>query len=302
MTETFHVRVQMGIKPGSRIERLRISAGSMVPDLASGLSTSTPDKISVTRMNLVYNGNAIFRYGQIPEMYQNITLGQMGIMKDSLIICILSSAGPASEKTQEQKEIEALGADESEVGKENLKIVLTCEFKKRPFGFAVWANAQGKNAIVTKVAGANALKLGIQIGFVVYKCNDELVYGQPHDTVLELLKTTPTPLSLKFADLGEEYTCAFTQKPLGFTVIQDREENNAKVSKINTRAAQNLGVLIGSYVVGVNTVKVFGMKHKAIIAEINRASFPINIIFRHPPPLLMLAPRSRRKGRTGGKR
>merc|ERR1719373_104930 len=249
-------------------------------------------------MNLVYNGKAIFRYGQIPEQYQGVTLGQIGIMKDSVIICILSSAAPASEKTQEQKENEALGTDESEVGKENLKIVLTCEFKKRPFGFAVWANAQGKNAIVTKVAGANALKLGIQIGYVVYNCNGEKVYGRPHDEVLELLKTTKCPLKLEFADLAQAYVCAFTAKPLGFTVIQDREENNAKVSKINTRAAQNLGVLIGSYVVGVNNVNVFGKKHKQIIAEINKASFPINIKFRHPPALLMLAPRQRRRKKS----
>lgn len=280
----------MGIQQGSKITTIEITRDHEIAHFAQILSDQ--EGVPVGRMNLVFNGKAFYRYGKIPEEYKNHHPSALGIMKGSVVICILSSGVPEAEKTEEQRANDNIGMEEAD--KQDHQIVLTCQFKKRPFGFAVWANAQGKNAIVTKVAGSNALSLGIQIGYVVYICNKERVYGRPHDEVLELLKTTPCPLVLQFADLGEEYTCAFTSKPLGFTVIQDREENNAKVSKINTRAAQNLGVLIGSYVVGVNMEKVFGMKHKAIIGSINRAQFPINIIFRHPPPLLMLAPRARR--------
>jgi len=291
---TFTVRV--GISSKSESYPMTMDVEKTSNDLINFIGKSR--NVAVKRLTVVFNGKAICRYGVIPPVLQGVNLGDLSIADGSELICIVSGeAAPSGQQTMEQKAVDKVSQEPEQAT--TLDVVMTCVFEKRPFGFAVWANAQGKNAIVTKVAGANALKLGIQIGYVVYVCNGELVYGKPHDEVLELLKTTPCPLKLRFADLGEEYTCAFTSKPLGFTVIQDREENNAKVSKINTRAAQNLGVLIGSYVVGVNSEKVFGTKHKAIINYINGAQFPINIIFRHPPPLLMLAPRSRRARRKG---
>lgn len=278
-------KVQIGVGESSETQKLLINSNLSIDELKKKISADQEKEPS--SCNIIWNGKKL-KNG-------DMLLGEMGITEGSRLIIIFSSTKPIDQQTkQEREETRIVEPMRPESEKEH-KIVLACTFESRPFGFAVWANAHGKNAIVTKVAGTNALKLGIQIGYVVYNCNNVKVYGRPHDEVLELLKTTKCPLYLEFADLGDEYTCSFTAKPLGFTVIQDREENNAKVSKINTRAAQNLGVLIGSYVVGVNQTAVFGQKHKAIISHINRASFPINIRFRHPPPLLMLAPRRQRK-------
>lgn len=288
MDQDITVKAQIGVGGGnSQVLDVRTSKNSRFEDLRSSIAQS--QDVNPSRVTCIWNGDVITDMNGI--------LGDFGVTNGSKFIFIVSSrTGVHSE--QDQKVI-TTHTPANDSGDGDLKIVLRCSFESRPFGFAVWANASGKNAIVTKVAGANALQLGIQIGYVVYNCNGEKVYGRPHDEVLELLKTTKCPLKLEFADLAQAYVCSFTAKPLGFTVIQDREENNAKVSKINTRAAQNLGVLIGSYVVGVNNVNVFGRKHKAIIAEINKANFPINIKFRHPPALLMLAPRQRRRKKSG---
>merc|ERR1719204_1316625 len=239
--------------------------------IAKHQSTAT-DTIDASRVTLIWNGQNLKK--------DDMPINQLGMISKSRIIGIISRGGKPSVSVAEEKEPAP-------------DIVLRCQFNKRPFGFAVWANADGKNAIVTKVAGAGALELGIQIGYVVYSCNLKPVYGKPHDEVLELLKKTKCPLDLQFADLGEQYDCDFDKKPLGFTVIQDREENNAKVSKINTREAQDHGVKIGSYIVKVNDTSCFGWKHLEIIQLINKSSFPMTITYRHPPPLLMLSPRKR---------
>jgi len=293
--DSVNIDVQVGVGADQKITSYTIANNTKLIALKNEIANDNNKDIS--QLNLIFMGK------KIAHNESSLILSDIGITNGSRLICIFSSGKKPENMTQTEKsrdeKLMAIGQTNSADPPAEHKIVLSCRFDSRPFGFAVWANAQGKNAIVTKVAGANALSLGIQIGYVVYTCNDEPVFGRPHDEVLELLKTTKCPLKLEFADLGEEYTCSFTAKPLGFTVIQDREENNAKVSKINTRAAQNLGVLIGSYVVGVNNVSVFGKKHKSIIAEINRAQFPINIRFRHPPPLLMLAPRQRRQRKKG---
>lgn len=286
----------MGLKDNSRKVDLQLKSHGVM-EMAKQLSRE--QSIPVERMNLIFNGNAFLQKGKITvrtaatvDGAVDASVQDVKMAHGSVIICILSSGETEDKMTSEEKANDNLGAAEEDTG--DHRIVLRTQFNKRPFGFAVWANAQGKNAIVTKVAGQKALELGIQIGYTVSHLNGTKVYGFAHDVVLEKLKTTQTPLTLDFVDLGEEYTCAFKSKPLGFTVIQDREENNAKVSKINTRAAQDLGVKIGSYIVVVNTNKVFGSKHKALVNGINVAKFPIMITFRHPPALLMLAPRSRR--------
>jgi len=173
--------------------------------------------------------------------------------------------------------------------------VLECEFKSRPFGFAVWANDKGENGIVTKVDGKEALDLGILIGYCVYKVNDQCVFNKPHKKVLSCLKNSSCPLRITFLDLGQEYTIAFKTKPLGFTVIQDKEDNNAKVCKINMRAAALGGVKIGSYITAVNNKLVFGMKHRDILSIISQSLFPINLRFRRPPKLSKRDRKSRKK-------
>jgi len=260
--------VQIGLPPKTSLFDIGTRSSETVGRLKALIANHK--QTTADRVTLIWNGKKLD--------HNDRPIANLGMMSKSKIIAILSSK-PASPPEPEQPE--------------KPKIVLTCKFNKRPFGFAVWANADGKNAIVTKVAGKQALQLGIQIGYVVDSCNGEEVYGKPHDEVLDLLKTTECPLTLKFADLGEQYECQFKKKPLGFTVIQDREENNAKVSKINTREAQDHGVKIGSYIVKVNDTSCFGWKHLEIIQLINKSSFPMTITYRHPPPLLMLSPRKR---------
>jgi len=229
---------------------------------------------------LIFNGATLVN--------PDVTMEDMGITNGSMLFCIISKVkGREIEQPQPNDE-------DAQYKDDKVEPILDCEFKSRPFGFAVWANEKGENAIVTKVAGKNALALGIQIGYCVYKVNNQTVFNKKHNEVLDCLKNTDCPLRITFLDLGREYTIAFKTKPLGFTVIQDREENNAKVSKINTRGAAMVGVKIGSYVVAVNNEPVFGKKHRDIIKIINQAHFPINLRFRRPPKLLMVSRKNKR--------
>merc|ERR1719204_1165834 len=114
----------------------------------------------------------------------DIALVDLGICNESMIICIISK--------EKGRNIEQLVGDEEErkYMEDVAEPVLECKFEKRPFGFAVWANEKAENAIVTKVAGKDALRLGIKIGFCVYRVNDQIVFNKTHKEVLDYLKNT----------------------------------------------------------------------------------------------------------------
>jgi len=231
---------------------------------------------------LIYNGKSL----KNPDL----TLTDHGICNDSMIICIISK--------ETGRGIELLGVEEKEevhCSAETLEKAVECEFWEKPLGFAVWANEMGENAIVTKVSGKFALMMGVKIGYCVYKLNGKLMFHRKHNDVLDHLKHVKCPVIISFVDLGQEYAITFQMKPLGFTVSQDRDENNAKVSKINTGTANALGVQIGAHVVGVNGHDVFGMKHDQIVTLINKAGFPITIKFRHTPKLMQVRRNTRMK-------
>jgi len=192
-----------------------------------------------------------------------------------LIICIISK--------NTGREIEALFGDEEEEKKVQ-DIACEIDFYTRPFGFAIWANEFGKNAIVTKVSMRSTIQRGVRIGYCVYKVNDTIVLGMEHKEVLNHLKKLDCPVRIQFIDRGFEQTLMFNRKPLGFTVVQDKQLTNAKVIKTEDTAA-SMGVKIGSHIVSVNDQQVFGMLHKDICIIINKAKFPIKLTFRMPPKL-----------------
>jgi len=218
-----------------------------------------------------------------PLRFPDITLSDHGICNGSMIICIISK--------ETGRDIEKLmGFDKQEKSEDDLEMALTCQFWSRPFGFAVWANEKGENAIVTKVSGEDAIMLGIKIGYCVYKVNGTQVLNMKHDVILDYLKNLECPLRITFLDLGDEYTITFQAKPLGFTVVPDQEDRNAKVSKNNTKESVNLGVKVASHIVEVNGQDVFGLKHQEILSVINKKdAFPLEIIFRRPPKLLLVS-------------
>lgn len=279
--------IRVGISADSPKFDLVMQKTDTVKKLRDEIATSPTVQCLPEQVIMVFNGSRL----NIDSM-GDFKLANLGFTDDSMVIVIISKSGGKVAKEQEN-----IGLTKDQQKKDaDLTEALTATFDSRPFGFAVWANASGRNAIVTKVAKENALKLGIKIGYVVWKCNGESLFGRPHDEALGKLKNTPCPLDLTFADLGTEYQPVFKQKPLGFTVIQDREEKNAKVSKINTSKAQQMGIMIGSYIVKINDTECFGWKHKEIIKTINKAKFPLKLTLRHPPPLLMVAgSRSKKK-------
>jgi len=281
MSDLITVRIQVGVNKHKRFSKT-VPQDSTVDDLRRIIRRNADLGISPSDgVVLISNGQSLKN--------PSITLADLGVCNDSLIICIISK--------ETGREIEQLLSDEEDTKYQDERVipVLECEFTSRPFGFAVWANERGENAIVTKVAGKNALDLGVQIGYCVYKVNDLLVFNQSHEEVLGYLKNMRCPLRVTFIDLGREYTIAFQSKPLGFTVVQDREGNNAKVSKINKKKAVDAGVKIGSYVTAVNNLYVFGLGHRKIISIINKASFPIVLRFRRPPKLLIVSSSRKKK-------
>jgi len=228
---------------------------------------------------LISNGKAL----KNPDL----TLTDHGICNDSMIICIISK--------ETGRDIELLFGEEKEEVQQNVEMLetaLECKFQEKPFGFAVWANEMGDNAIITKVSGKYALSVGVKIGYCIYKLNNKLMYNRKHNDVLDDLKSVKCPVTISFLDLGQEYVITFPSKPLGFSVTHDKDENNAKVSKINKGTAVALGVKIGSHLIGVNDHDVFGMNYHRIIAFINKAGFPITIKFRQTPKLLLVRSKS----------
>jgi len=213
----------------------------------------------------------------------DLTLSDHGICNDSMIICIISK--------EMGRDIELLTGEEKEevqVNDQILEKVFECKFEEKPFGFAVWANEMGDNAIVTKVSGEHALKAGVKIGYCVYKLNNKHMFNRKHNDVLDDLQRVKCPATILFLDLGLEYVITFQTKPLGFSVTPDNNENNAKVTKLNTRTAVSLGVQVGSHIIGINDQYVFGMKYLQILFHINKAGFPITIRFRRTPKMLLV--------------
>jgi len=291
MSDLITVRIQMGVDDPTRF-RKSVPQDLTVDDLKQIIRVDQ-EIASSDGVVLISNGQRL----KNPDL----TLIDLGICNDSMIICIISK--------EKGRNIEQLVSDEEEqkYREDHVEPVLECLFEKRPFGFAVWANEKAENAIVTKVAGENALTLGIKIGFCVYRVNDQVVFNKTHKDVLECLKTTRCPLRVTFIDLGREYTITFHAKPLGFTVVQDKEENNAKVSKVNFQTAGQEAIRVGSYILAVNNEKVYGLKHRDIIMLINSARFPLSITFRQVPKLLTVfrnkkSPKVRKKDEKNKKK
>jgi len=280
MSELITVRVQIGVNEPTRFSK-KVPSNFTVDEFRE---LQREDQHIDARFGivLIYNGAKL----SVPD----VTLDELGICNDSLIICIISK--------NTGREIEALFGDEDNKD-DDLKVVCDLTFYTRPLGFSVWGNEKGEDAIVTKVSRRSTIHRGVKIGYCVYKINDTVVLGKRHKEVLSLLKKTPCPFRVDFIDLGMEETLIFQTKPLGFTVIQDKECTNAKVCKTNEWAAKK-GVKIGSHIVSVNGEQVFGMNHMDICETINNAEFPIKLAFRMPPLLRAMSIKDRLTGRNKG--
>jgi len=272
MVDLITVRIQVGLDKRIQFSK-KVPQDSTVDDMRRIIRLH--QKIdSSDGVVLISNGQSL----KNPD----ITMADLGICNDSMIICIISK--------EKGRDIEMLIGDKEETPhKDNrMEPVLECVFVTRPFGFAVWPDEKGENAIIVKVARKTALQYGIQIGYCVYKVNNTIVFDRKHNEVLHFLKAITCPVRITFLDMGHEYTMIFQGKPLGFTVVHDKESNNARVSKINRKNPAEKGLKIGSYVISVNDKHVFGMRHTKIIECINDAQFPIRLKFRFPPKLLMV--------------
>lgn len=270
MSEIISVRIQMGVENPTRFSE-KVEQYLTVDDVRRFIRVKH-NIDSSDGVVLIWNGQSL----KNPDS----TMADLGICNDSLIICIVSK--------ETGREIEQLIEDDEEAKykDDQREPAVVCQFVSRPFGFAIWANEKAENAIVTKVGGKPALEQGIKIGYCVYKVNDECVFNKRHTDILDLLKHADCPIKVSFIDLASEYTILYKSKPLGFTVIQDREGNNARVRKINKVKEGVETPKIGSYVTAINGKDVFGTNHKDIVKIINDAGFPLEVHFRHSPKLL----------------
>jgi len=272
MVDLITVRIQMGLD-----KRIRFS--KTVPQ-----NSTVDDMRQIIRLhNKIDSGDGVVLISNGESLKNpDITLADLGICNDSMIICIISK--------EKGRDIEKLigNNQESQYKDNRMEPVLECEFDSRPFGFAVWPDEKGNNAIIVKVSSETTLQHGIQIGFCVYKVNNNILFNWKHDEVLHYLKNIACPVRITFLDWGHEYTISFQGKPLGFTVVQDKEYNNARVSMITHKSPAAKGLKIGSYIISVNDKHVFGMRHTKIIKSINDAQFPIILKFRLPPKLCIV--------------
>jgi len=271
ISELITVRIQMGVENPSRFSE-KVELDSTVAEIRQ-IIRAKHNISSSDGVVLIWNGQSL----KNPDS----SMSDLGICNDSLIICIVSK--------ETGREIEELIGDDEEEAKykdhyDEPEVV--CKFVSRPFGFAVWPNEKGENAIVTMVEGESAREKGIKIGYCVYKVNAKTVFNSKHNDILEVLRNLECPIQVTFLDLALEYTILYTSKPLGFSVIQDRKGNNARVRKISKVKEGIETPQIGSYVTAVSGKTVFGERHKDIVKLINDVGFPVEVQFRHPPKLL----------------
>jgi len=273
------LRVQVGIDNAVQLVKT-LPENASVEELREMIRHDKNVKVSSEDgLVLVSNGQRL----RNPE----IALSALGLCTDSKIICIIS------QKTG--RNIEDLCSEEE--GKyDDVRVALTLTFDTRPFGFSVWANEKGDNAIVTKV-GDKALADGLRLGYCVYTLDGKTMMNQKHEDILYCLKNDPCPLVVEFVDLGEDYTVSFDSRPLGFTVIESVDQTNAQVTRVHKEAEEK--VKFGSYVAEVNGELVFGKKHKEIVDVINRTSFPMVIGFRDLPKLLQESEKNLAKSSKG---
>jgi len=213
----------------------------------------------------------------------DITLYDLGLCNESKIICIVSK--------ETGREIEELFNHEEEAKYENPKPILELEYLERPFGFSVWADEKGRNAIVTKVL-ERGFHMGVEVGYCVYKLGNLMMTNKNHAYILNALVTLPCPLRVSFFDVGSDTKVCFTKKPLGFTIRPCKDNRNAKIARVTDEALRKT-VKVGSYIAAVNNEKMFGMKYEKIIGFINSSTFPILIKFRLLPRLLEVSQNKR---------
>jgi len=271
MSESIAVRIQMGVENPTQFP-VKLQQDSTVAKIRQ-IIRAQQSIDSLDGIVLIWNGQRL----KNPDS----AMSDLGICNDSLIICIVSK--------ETGKDIEQLIGDDEDAKykdtSDNAKAV--CEFVSRPLGFSVWPNEKGENAIVTAVAEEGVVKRGVKVGFCVYKVNDKNVFNDKHDDILELLRNLRCPLQIMFIDLALQYSIRYTGKPLGFTVIEDRKGNNARVRKITKERKDWETPQIGSYITAVGGKEVFGEPHQDIINLINNASFPFEVQFRHLPKLFV---------------
>lgn len=266
MAALITLRIQIGIDNAVRISKT-IPEDASVDELREIIRHD--QKVAATDgLVLVSNGQRL----KNPA----VSLCSLGLCTDSKIICIIS------QKTG--RNIEELSGDDDEVKYENVRVALALTFKTRPFGFSIWANEKGENAIVTKVGG-KALAEGLRLGYCVYTLGGKNMMNEKHEYILHCLKNYPCPLRAEFIDLGKDYYVSFDSRPLGFTVVEGGDQSNAQVTRVQKEAKEK-NVKFGSYVAKVNGKLVFGKKHNEIVDVINNTDFPMVIGFRDLPKLL----------------
>lgn len=282
MSELITVRIQLGVSNPTRWKN-SVSSESTVDEFRQ-LIRQDQNMNPSFGIVLIWNGTKL----KNPDA----TLEELGVCNDSLIICIISK--------NTGREIEALFGDkEWEKKDQDLGIACEIEFTTRPFGFSVWANEIGNNAIVTKISKRSTIDKGVKLGYCVFKIDDTVVLGWRHKEVLNFLKKSECPVRVQFIDCGLELTLMFESKPLGFTVVSDKERANAKVWKTEELSAKR-GLKIGYYIVSVNDEPVFGRLHKEICGVINNSKFPKKITFRKPPKLQTWNSKNTLFGRKNG--
>jgi len=217
----------------------------------------------------------------------DITLFDLGLCNESKIFCIVSK--------ETGREIEGLFNHGEEAKYDNPRPILELEYLERPFGFWVWADENGRNAIVTKVQ-EKGFRMGVKVGYCVYKLDNLMMTNKDHSYILKALITQPCPLRVSFFDVGSDTTVSFTKKPLGFTIRPCKDNRNAKIVIVTDEGLRK-NVKVGSYIAAVNNEKMFGMKYEKIIGLINSSTFPILIKFRSLPQLLEVS-KNKRVGRV----
>jgi len=112
-----------------------------------------------------------------------------------------------------------------------------------------------------------------------------IVLDNPYNHILGIINDIKLPCFISFVDRGVEYEVIFEQKPLGFSIIKDENNRNAKVCRITTIECEKAGVKLDSFLINVNHHHTWGMSHNDIMMIMKNENLPIKCRFRTTPRL-----------------
>ena len=139
------------------------------------------------------------------------------------------------------------------------------------------------NLYISKVQPRSQAALGnVTVGSKLISLNGEMIEDIGAKAIYGKLSLSEMPLTITFLKPLKNILskCTFNQRPLGFSVIEDKAGKNVIVSDIKHDKNRTGPLKIGWMIYEINGKYVHDMKHKDILKIVGQQSTPFHIYFK----------------------